>query len=127
VSKTLIGPSTVTAFSAFDTTVAEPGQGSVLVPVTVSIVGPAPTKTVKVKYETIDGSAVSSPGGFKDYAKKKGTLSFRKGVTSRTIKIRVLHDSQNGEPTQFFLLQLSNPTPGVALRLDNARVDITGG
>jgi hypothetical protein len=125
ISKTFIGPATATAFSAFDTTVAEPASGTVKVPVTISIVGPAPTKTVKVKYATVDGSAVSSPGGFKDYSKKKGTLSFRRGVTSRTIEVRVVADDFDGEGTQFFTVQLSNPTPGVQLRLDNARVEIT--
>jgi hypothetical protein len=111
--------------TALDAPVAEPATGTVKVPVTVSIVGPAPTKNVKVKYTTVDGSAVSSPGAFKDYTKKKGTLSFRKGVTSRVIEIRVAADDFDGEGTQYFSVQLSNPTPGVALRLDNARVDIT--
>ena len=122
ISKTLIGPSTSTAFSALDTSVQEPASGTTTVKVTVQIVGPAPTKAVKVKYATVDGTATSKGSG-KDYAAKKGTLQFRKGVTSRTISIRVAHDSF-AETDQHFTVQLSSPSPGVTLRLDNARVDI---
>jgi hypothetical protein len=50
-------------------------------------------------------------------------LTFRKGVTSRTIGIRVA--KKNGQPNQFFFVQLSSPSPSMALRLDNARVDIS--
>jgi hypothetical protein len=121
ISKVLVGPATVTSFSVFETSVTKPASGTTTVPVTVSIVGPAPTGTVKVHYSTVDGTAVSTGSG-KNYMRKQGTLTFKRGVTTRTIAIRVKASSA---PTSLnFFVQLSQPTSGVVLRLDNARVDI---
>ena len=69
--------------------------------------------TVSVRYETVDDSAT---GGL-DYIAKSGTLSFRPGVTSRTIEITLIDDSVD-ENSETFAIELSDPNRGQLSRTE---------
>ena len=71
---------------------------------TVQLSAPAPG-TVKVTYQTADGTAVQPS----DYAKRAPTsLSFSKGQSSKTVTVKVKGDRVDEPNEQMFLL-LSNP------------------
>lgn len=81
---------------------------------TVSLSG-ATSKTVKVTYDTVDGTAVA-PG---DYGAHTGrVLSIYAGKTSRKIRVPVRNDSIS-EADETFEVVLSNPIAGV-LAVDRA-------
>jgi hypothetical protein len=68
------------------------------------------TGTVTVQYATKDGSA-KAPA---DYTQTSGTLTFLDGETLKTITIPVVDDA-TPEGSEFFALNLSNPTNGATL------------
>jgi hypothetical protein len=63
-----------------------------------------------VDFQTIDGTAIT--GG--DYQSLNGTLQFNDGVTSQSISIPLLEDTEF-ESDQSFSIELSNQTQGVVL------------
>ena len=69
--------------------------------------------TVKVDYETSDGTANAG----EDYTSASDTLTFLPGETSKTVQVQVLNDSidDNGET---FMFTLSNPSGGNATLRD---------
>ncbi|MBN9393395.1 MAG: hypothetical protein J0I20_35520 [Chloroflexi bacterium] len=73
---------------------------------------PAVSQTVMVNYTTADGTATA--GG--DYTPTSGTLTFAPGTTTQTIRIVAAADSLK-EPTESFLVNLSNPTGGATLAI----------
>ena len=62
---------------------------------------PASGRTVTVAYETADGSAAAGA----DYTAAGGTLSFRAGITSRTIAVAIIDDTLD-EPSEQFTVTL---------------------
>jgi hypothetical protein len=65
--------------------------------------------TVTVQYATADNTATAPS----DYKSKSGTLTFTSGVTSQTIEIEIIDDG-TGEQTEWFSVNLSNATNGIA-------------
>lgn len=69
----------------------------------------ASNQNVKVDYETIGGDAnFVSEGTGKDYDRKKGTLTFLPGETSKNITLTVVNDNIN-EIDETIIVVLSNP------------------
>ena len=64
----------------------------------------ASTKSVKVNYETVNGTATLGS----DFNPSQGSLSFDPGVTSLTITVVVRGDTVY-EPDETFFVNLSNP------------------
>ena len=85
-----------------DATATENSQQAVI---TVSL-SSASSKTVKVKYDTKDGTA-KAPG---DYTKvSNGTIAFQPGETTKNISIVIKKDAQNNESTEKFQVVLKDP------------------
>ncbi len=76
---------------------------------TVNLSNPS-NQTVTVEFATTAGTA--SPGS--DYSGVSGTLVFEPGVTSRTIIVPTIDDS-DVEPTENFVVDLSNATGGATI------------
>lgn len=77
---------------------------------------PAAGQTVSVNYATVPESA--SPG--EDYDTTTGTLTFNAGEVAKTISVPII-DVIGFEPTETFVVQLSNPTGGATLADDQGR------
>ena len=60
--------------------------------------------TVTVEYETVDGTAIRG----QDYQTQNGTLTFRPGETSKTIKVPIIDDAINDSGETFDVL-LTDP------------------
>jgi hypothetical protein len=71
--------------------------------VTVSL-SSASSKTVKVMYDTKDGTA-KAPA---DYTKVNGTLTFQPGETTKSINVIIKKDALNNEPTEKFQVTLKD-------------------
>ena len=73
----------------------------------------ATSGTVTAEYLTVDGSALA----FHDYQYRDGTLTFRPGETSKTIKVPIIDDSVNdsGETFEVFLHDAKGADIDVAL------------
>lgn len=65
----------------------------------------APTATVRVRYETVAGSATRN----RDYTHRAGTITFRTGETAKTATV-VVRGDRVAESTESFTIALSNPT-----------------
>ena len=89
--------------SAEDARVEE-GPGAELVfPVTLDR---APVETARIDWQTIDGANRTGATAGQDYVAASGTLEFRPGQTSKTIRVAVLDDSHD-EGNEVMLLYLS--------------------
>ena len=96
-------PTTPPIVSAEDARVAE-GPGAELVfPVTLDR---APVETARIDWQTIDGANRTGATAGQDYVAASGTLEFRPGQTSKTIRVAVLDDSHD-EGNEVMLLYLS--------------------
>jgi hypothetical protein len=95
--------------SAGDVTAGE-ADGSVTF--TVSLSG-ASASTVTVDYATSDGTAIDA----EDYTPASGTLTFAPGETSAAVVVAITNDAID-EPTQTFVLTLSNPVNATATDTD---------
>ena len=62
------------------------------------------TQTVKVNYETVEGSAKSG----KDFQKKRGVVIFKPGETKKTVNVPILGNTDN-EANEKFAVTLSSP------------------
>ncbi|MEW6471773.1 MAG: Calx-beta domain-containing protein, partial [Actinomycetota bacterium] len=89
---------------------------------TVSLSAPAGT-AVTVDYATADGTAVAeaSAPDQRDYTPASGTLTFQPTQTTKTVAVLLDHDHR-AEGAETVVLNLSNPSGGVAL----ARASATG-
>jgi hypothetical protein len=117
----MLGSIQVANVNIVDNDVAQPGQiqfsnaafsvnenaGSAII--TVTRTGGSNT-SVSITFNTSDGTARA---GF-DYGLANGTLTFDPGVTSRTVNVRILEDSDN-EGNETVNLLLSNPLGGAGL------------
>ena len=65
---------------------------------------------VTVQYATVDGTAVEG----EDYTAMSGTLSFADGESTKTISV-TLKDDNDGEDSETFSIEISNPTGGAVL------------
>ncbi|MEQ9671648.1 Calx-beta domain-containing protein [Coleofasciculus sp. G2-EDA-02] len=89
-----------------DVTVIEGDNGSKYANFTVSLAD-AYSEVVTVDYSTSDESAIAG----KDYFATSGTLAFFPGVTSQTVAIPIIGDTDI-ETDETFILNLSNPSHG---------------
>ena len=85
-----------------DLAVVEGNSGSEQVVLTANLSAPS-TKTVKVDYKSIDGTARAGS----DYAAVSGTLTFAPGQTRASIPVLVHGDTQV-EPNESFSIKLRN-------------------
>ncbi|MDZ4828437.1 MAG: Calx-beta domain-containing protein [Actinomycetota bacterium] len=90
------------------TTTVPPTTTTTVPPTTTTTTGPPAAATVKVKYNTVDGTAIAKPTG-DDYNKKSGTLSFPAGTTSKSFDVIVRGDTVP-ESTEDFTVVLNTPT-----------------
>ncbi|MFC1782856.1 Calx-beta domain-containing protein, partial [Planctomycetota bacterium] len=97
----------VPTLSIDDTSVVEGDNGTVNAVFTVSL-SSASTETITVDFATADNSAVSGS----DYQTINGALTFLPGVTTLTIEVPVIGDT-DVEPDETFFLNLSNPSNAV--------------
>ena len=77
------------------------GTGGAKLTITLS---PASSAQVKVKFKTVNGSAVAGS----DYTYKAGTLTFNAGETQKNIWVPIKSDSVN-DPNETFTVRLTNP------------------
>ena len=87
------------SLSVDDVSVTEAGSGTTTAGFTVSLSAPS-GKLVLADYSTADGTARAADG---DYAEASGTLTFRPGVTSRTVSVPVNSDTASEQDEDFFL------------------------
>jgi hypothetical protein len=93
-----------------DTTATENSQQAIVRVILTS----ASSRTIKVKYDTKDGTA-KAPA---DYTKvSNGTLTFLPGETTKNIIVPIKKDGVNNEPTEKFQVTLKDP--------DNANIATT--
>jgi uncharacterized repeat protein (TIGR03806 family) len=71
---------------------------------------PAQEEEIDVDYSTVDGTATAG----EDYLAVGGSLTFPPGETTRDVAVPLLDDDEP-EAAETFSLQLSNPSPGIAL------------
>ena len=71
---------------------------------TVTLETPNLTQVTRVRYSTMDGSAVASL----DYREQSGVLEFRMGETTKTVDVEII-DDLTPEPEKSFTLVLSDP------------------
>ncbi len=71
---------------------------------TVTLETPNPAQVTRVRYETMDGSAVASL----DYREASGELEFGIGETTETVEVEII-DDVTPEPEKSFTLVLSDP------------------
>jgi hypothetical protein len=104
-----------------DASVVEPTSGTTNMLFTVTLSSPA-IGGESVDYATADqavapGHAVAgtcgNPGA--DYVAASGTVSFSAGQQFKTISVTVCADTDNSEPDETFLLNLTNPQNGAAI------------
>lgn len=91
------------SLSVSDVSILEGNAGTRNALVTVSLTGSS-NPSVSVNYSTAHGTALAGS----DYQAVSGTLTFNKGVTSKTILIPILGDSAV-ESDEAFFVNLSNP------------------
>lgn len=91
------------SLSVSDVSILEGNSGTRNALVTVSLTGSS-NPSVSVNYSTAHGTALAGS----DYQAVSGTLTFNKGVTSKTILIPIIGDSAV-ESDETFFVNLSNP------------------
>ena len=67
----------------------------------------APVKTARIEWETLDGTGSKGAKAGKDYVGASGTLVFSPGETEKTIRVKVIDDTQV-EGTEVMLLYLTS-------------------
>ena len=98
-------------------------DGYVTLPVTLSAPG---TKTVSVKYQTTNSTALSSTGCDYNYVGVSGTLIFVPGETTEVVRVDLLNcDLSTKIGFRSFTFNLSTPVNGTIVRA-STRVDIVG-
>ena len=98
-------------------------DGYVTLPVTLSAPG---TKTVSVKYPTVNSTALSSTGCDYNYVGVTGTLIFVPGETTKVVRVDLLNcDLSTKIGFRSFTFNLSTPVNGAIVRA-STRVDIVG-
>jgi hypothetical protein len=116
--------------SVNDAKKAEPTSGTTNMTFTVALSSPA-TGAASVDFTTADeapgaGKAVAgtcgNPGA--DYVTTSGTVTFTAGQQVKTISVPVCSDTDNAEPDETFLVNLSNPS-GLAISDGTATGTIT--
>jgi hypothetical protein len=90
-----------------DVTLIESNSTAVPAAFVVRLLAPS-SQTTTVQYTTANGNAIAGL----DYAAKSGTITFAPGQTSVSVVINV-YGEQLFEPTEVFLLLLTNPTNAV--------------
>ena len=86
-----------------DTSVTETNSAGQVARIKVRLSEPA-TRTVKVHYRTVDGTA-TAPG---DYRAREGTLRFQPGQRTRTVSVAIVGD-RTDEADETFRLRLGHP------------------
>lgn len=99
------------ALSIADATVTVHGAGDLSMPFTVTLNQPAPSGGVSVHVATQDDSATVADG---DYDAVDTTLTIAEGQTQVAFNVTV-HGKSSGSTDKTFLVQLSEPSGGVAL------------
>ena len=95
-------------------------EGSVAGAVLISVNRLGATNgTARVNYTTVNGTAVAG----QDYTAQSGLLTFDPGVTLQTFSVPIADDALI-EPSETFVVNLSNLTGGAALSRDQATVTI---
>ncbi len=82
---------------------------------TVMLDPPNPAQRVRVRYETLDGTAIAGV----DYVSQSDVLEFMPNQPSREVKVPLVPDDDQEEMDKYFFLQLSDPTHAV---VDNEQV-----
>ncbi len=90
-----------------DASIAEGDSGSTLLSFQVTL-SEATTEMVSVSYATVDGTATAGS----DYTAAEGTLTIDAGMTSQTILLEVLGDTEP-EDDETLTLMLSNPVQAI--------------
>jgi uncharacterized repeat protein (TIGR01451 family) len=98
------------AISVDDVSVTEGDTGTLDAVFTVRL-SPANSQPVTVNYATADGTAIAG----NDYFATNGVLTFAPGDTTKTVPVKVRGDLI-AEPTETFLLNLSNPANAALAR-----------
>ena len=97
-------PGTVPVVSIGDATAVEGDQGDATATFQVSV-APTPTRSVRVDWRTVDGTATSPA----DFGPAGGTLTIPHGRSTGEVKMPVHGDSID-EPDERFGVELSSPT-----------------
>jgi hypothetical protein len=97
-------PGTVPVVSIGDATAVEGDQGDATATFQVSV-APTPTRSVRVDWRTVDGTATSPA----DFGPAGGTLTIPHGRSTGEVKVPVHGDSVD-EPDERFGVELSSPT-----------------
>lgn len=105
-------------FAVEDALILEGNDGIQYAEVVVTL-SKANAKPVTVNYRTANGDAVAGT----DYGAVSGTLTFAKRQTRQTIQVPVYGD-RNGEPDEFFYIEISNPTRGITIASNTGVVTI---
>ncbi len=82
----------------------------------VTLDPPNPAQTVRVRYETLDGSAIAGV----DYMSQSEMLEFMPNMSSREIRVPLVPDDDQEEMDKYFFLRLSEPEHAV-LESDQVR------
>jgi hypothetical protein len=98
------GPPPTPTLSINNVSANEGNSGTTPFTFTVTL-SAASASTVTVNFATADGTATAGS----DYTATSGTLTFNPGVTTQTITVNVIGDT-NVEPNETFLVNLSAPT-----------------
>lgn len=98
------GPGEGPAFSIRGARVAEGDSGQRTAAFVVTLSAPVPQQEVSVSFTTRDGAATAG----EDYRETTGELRFPRGVTTRTISVPVLGDTED-EGDEDFTVELSDP------------------
>jgi len=101
------------SLSIEDVTVTERDSGTKNAVFTVTLEPPAAT-TVRVDYQTVDGTATTADG---DYMATAGTLTFPHGAKTRTLSVPIIGDALP-EPDETFSLRLQNADGGSVIADD---------
>lgn len=96
-------------FSVGDVVVTE-GEGAAVASFIVSLGSPL-TETATVTFGTSSGTAAQGL----DYKALNGILTFAPGITSQTVEVAILGDTDNAEPNEQFSLVLSAPSANTAI------------
>jgi hypothetical protein len=96
-------------FSVSDVVVTE-GEGAAVASFIVSLGSPL-TETATVTFGTSSGTAAQGL----DYKALNGILTFAPGITSQTVDVAILGDTDNAEPSEQFSLVLSAPSSNTGI------------
>lgn len=98
-----------TVISVADTTIIEGNSRTTQVALTLKLSSKA-LKPITVKYNTVDGTATLNDN---DYIKTLGTVTFKKGETTKTIFLKINGDNHI-ESDEYFNIQFTNQSTTLA-------------